>query len=449
MLNLDQTNRSYTLDYKIANKYRIKDASINFMALKKWYDFVKYTPFFCVKKWKWQKYYYVPSCNNLSLIPKSFDRSSLNIDLKEHQSSVLSFCHDVLKIGRSGLVISWEWTGKTIMMLQLALTSQHKTIIVVPSVAISEWFKKTRERFWPTNRKISFVTAWSYNYAVDNDIVVMTHVSFNMLYDIVNKNYWMLIIDECDLLPKTRIEQLIMRAGNYFGFTATPKRKEFWIEWFQMLFGPSINTNIQSLPVTVYKYLYEHDYTYDDFVKYCSDIASDSPEVYRRLTCNNSDRTSKLHDIIQKTKHTKYIIFSDRSQHIQDIITFLQSKWYHNIFQLDWSTNKKKFFESIAGLDNYIIVANTRSGWRWFDLPSIECWILFTSTSWENTVRQSSWRSRREDWNKTIWYYVDFVDKYTIEWSKPKYLWRYERKKVYTTMWRPIIDLQLNSIFDD
>lgn len=324
---------------------------------------------------------------------------------------------------RSTLIVSGEWTGKTRMMLNAIGAIWLRACIVVPNRTIAKWIVGTFKDYFDT----AILTSKS---TVLPEIAVVVHASFNIIWEKLSMNYPILFIDEAHKIPPKRRTQINCRKGKFIVWrTATPKRKEFYEEWFKMLFGELYNCWATSLPITVLKFEYSYNYSLEEYKTANEWLSPASPELYRRLYGNNQDRNKKLLYIIsslQKIWYKRIIIFTDRDNHIENI-----HKAIPLAIIISGKTNHKEFRDYVDSHEEYIIIGSHWCVGEWFDLPALEVWILFMSTSWNNTVRQTSGRARRFGEWKELSLYVDFVDKMTIMWSKPKVLWRSQRNKVY------------------
>jgi superfamily II DNA or RNA helicase len=270
----------------------------------------------------------------------------------------------------------------------------------------------------------------------------VTGASFNNIFEHVNVMYDTIICDEGHHLSSKRKDQLNMRRWDFICMlTATPERKEYWQEWFKIYLGNIHDTEKQALPVKVITYEYDHDYTVDEVIKAQDGLSPESPELYRRLYCYNPDRVDHLKQILLHLKivlwFKKIIVFTDRTAHIDLIQSIIPGT-----IRLTWTENKTKFLEEIANKDEYLIVAMSQCAGEWFDLPELECWILFMSTSWNNTIDQTAGRIRRFSWDKETAYYIDFIDNLRIMWWKKKKLWRYERSRIYKKKGRDVVPFE-------
>jgi len=323
------------------------------------------------------------------------------------------------------------------MIMGIIYAIHHRTVIVVPNTLIGKWLQ---DKLW-VMLDARFMTAAQFRKIAFTDIpdvLIVTGASFNNIFNQINDIYDTIICDEGHHLSAKRKDQLNFRKGDFICMlTATPERKEYGQEWFEMYLGNIHDTERQALPVKVMTYEYDHDYTVDEVLKAQDGLSPESPELYRRLYCYNPDRIEHLKKIlshlIDSLWFKKIIIFTDRTAHIDLIQSIIP-----NTIRLTGAEDKTKFLEEIANKDEYLIVAMSQCAGEWFDLPELECWILFMSTSWNNTIDQTAGRIRRFSWDKQVAYYIDFIDILRIMWWKKKKLWRYERSRIYKNKGREV-----------
>lgn len=362
-------------------------------------------------------------------------------DLLDRQKKVVNqIRHDK---PRSCMIVAWTWCGKSYIIAWIIALTKWRTIIVVPSIAIANWLLEKLS----TYSNSVFFAQWKEVAETDADIVICHHQTFNKYYDQINWKFDVLIQDEQHHLSKKRMEQYCKwKWWLIYWTTATPIRKEFDSKWFRLFYWKLYETWVQALPIKVYRYIYTHDYNWDDVDKASEWLAPDSNEIFRRLIINNNDRYNKLVDLLKRLDlmwYKKYIIFSDRVNHIEKTLDILNANWYNAIWYY-WATKKSEAEAIIKSLDKFVIVWHPASCWEWFDIPSIEVSILFTSTWREWIVQQMAWRARRYSGEKKEWILVDFADKLSIMWGKQKTLSLSERMKIYRKSWWDVIDLNTN-----
>jgi hypothetical protein len=319
------------------------------------------------------------------------------------------------------------------IILGILSTFRKRTLIIVPSTII--WL--SLQKIISTYCDCKFMTADEYRKVITKpNVLVMNWASYNKVRQ--NLDYSHIVTDEFHHLSLNRISQYNQFKWDFIVWlTATPERKEFWVDWFRMFIWNVYDTNKQSLPVRILKYQFDYNYSIEESMKAQKWLAPDSPEFYRRLYWNNDTRNLHLKNIIDKLKakwFRRMIIFTDRLDHVERI-----SKVISPTFILTWETNKQKFLDDVGKVDDYIILAMSSCAWEWMSINNLECWILFLSTSWNNTIDQLAGRMRRYDWNKENAYMIDFIDNIQIAWSKTKKLWWYGRQNIYKLKWRDVL----------
>lgn len=251
-----------------------------------------------------------------------------------------------------------------------------------------------------------------------------------------NNNYFVedVLVHNCHHLPTKRIEQICKwKGGLIYWLSATPIRKEFGREWVEKIFGKIYNTGLTSLPVKVLIHKFRYDYDAQELEEASDWLAPDSNEIFRRLVINNEKRYTELLKILDKLDaewYTKYIVFSDRVEHLETIIELLKENWRNPIWYY-WASNKAESETKIKSSDKYVIVWHPTSCGEGFDVPELEVSILFTSTGREWAVRQMAWRAKRFSGEKKEWILVDFVDQLSIMGGKIKSLSFSNRMKIY------------------
>ena len=439
MLKFDEYWRAYTESYEFARTVKVEDKRPT-QYIKdpnvRQYKQIHWSWIYLYTKHQW-KYYLPPSyCtfnNNWNRTPLSFEFSDMWITLHDYQENATQFVVQQFDSGnRSAMVISWTWSWKTLTMLSIIKELWLSTILVVPTTTIAKWVKETFEKVIDVR-----IQKWAKKIELWL-VTIMTHQTFNRIYDEINGKIDLLLCDELHHIPQKRIDQFNLWKWKFVCWvTATPKRKEFWIEWFKKILGNIYDTKKQALPIKVLYYDYNYSYNQKETQKAMQWLSPDSPEILRRLVINNDDRTQKLTLIIKYMMNLwkkRFIIFTDRVEHIKKMYEEL-SQHFDNVYEYYSETDKDKVIDSY---DEWIIIGNIQCCWEWFNIPSLEVWILFVSTQRSNTVEQAVWRVRRYYWDKTHWILVDFIDELQIGVWKKKVLWWYARKKIYNEQWREV-----------
>lgn len=390
--------------------------------------------------WLWVKFYvYDKDTNTYHLPPSAWKKilqDDVMINYSMQTSDLMDYQIDIIKKirddnMRSWFIVSWTGTGKSYMLSGLIALNKKKTLIVVPNISIARWLLKKLSK-WSSS---IFLAQWAkILWAEKYDIVICHHTTFNTHYEYLNGKYCQLIIDEWHHLPTKRIIQINKRKWTFvYWLSATPIRKEFGVEWIEKIFWKIYDTWVQALAVKVFIHKFRYNYDETELEQASNGLAPDSNEIFRRLVTWNKKRYEELIKILDQLKliwYTKYIIFSDRVKHIETIMRYLKENGYNPVWYY-WASNKDESEKEIKALDEYVIVWHPTSCGEWFDVPSIEVSILFTSTGREAIIEQMAWRARRYDSNKKEWILVDFVDQLSIMGGKTKSLSFSKRIKVY------------------
>lgn len=435
MIRIDEYWRATTQVFWIADEYKVEDErDIYVMKVP---ESVKQR---MLATGLWVRLYvYDKNTSTYRLPPSAWKRifaKETTISFSMKSSELKDYQLDVLKMirqdnVRSAFIESWTWTGKSYILWWLIALNKKKTLIVVPNISIARWlFDKLSQ--WSS--KIMLAQWKNIIWAEANDIVICHHTTFNTHYEYINGKYDVLILDEWHHLPVKRIKQInFWKWWAIYWLSATPIRKEFWRKGVWIIFWKLYNTWVEALPIKVLVHKFRYDYDQEELQKASDWLAPDSIEIFRRLIINNEKRYQELMKILTDLDakwYKKYIIFSDRVDHIETIMRMLTASW-RNVVWYYWASNKDESETKIKTSDKYVIVWHPTSCWEWFDVPDIEVAILFTSTGWEGAISQMAWRARRYAWEKKEWILVDFVDQMSIMGGKTKSLSFGKRMKVY------------------
>ena len=427
---------AYTRSLQEAQKYRVEDQ--------------RDTAKFCKDERKrarlmanWSRINMYTKVDNYYLLPiaehrgrqrhKEFNFDLHDITLHEHQSLMVDFVDKTYKSwSKSAFIIAGTGTGKTYWMLAIASHLGMTTVIVSPNSTVSQLIFDDFSKYVDTK-----IIKWSKNVELTK-VNIMTHQTFNKIYDQINWKVWLLLMDEAHHIPTKRVEQINKWKWAFVCWlTATAIRKEFWVEGFEMLFWSILDTETEALPMKLFYHDFRYDYNQDEFLDASEWLAPDSPELYRRLVISNELRNEELVNIIDKfiSNGKKYfIVFSDRVEHIINTSNYLKEH-FANVWEYRWDSDKERVIREFNKMGWGIIVWNLQSCWEWFNIKKLEVGILYVSTQRTVTCEQAAGRVRRSYWDKTHGIFVDFVDNISFNWSKTKKLWRYERKKIYAKKW--------------
>ena len=372
-----------------------------------------------------------------------------DIMLLDKQNDALDYVKGLVsQWEKSCMIVSETATGKSYLLMATAFAINKPTVIVAPRKGILAWLY---EKF----HKLADIRAMKSSEvnAIDPDdlpaVLLISAASFNKCYDRLNENYDVLLLDEVHRTNENRVSQINKRCGIFVMWVSgTPQRKEFWIEWFEMLFKNIYHTWLKSLDAKILTYEFYYDYSIEEVEAATEWLPPTHPEIYRRLYIPNEERTQRLVNIIRNLKYgenwfKRMIIFTDRTDHINRIYEKLC--WIYDkdkIIIMDGKNNIEEAIAKANSVDEYIIVWQMASSGEWVDITNLEIWILFQSTRWINTIEQAIWRMKRKYKWKELAYFVDFIDSMRLNWSKKKKLWRYDRKAIYKKQWYEVIKLK-------
>lgn len=434
---IDKYWRNTTTDKWVAMRYRVVDNNDTSKFTKHKFDYVKYINMF----YKWTDCYYLPPSVWIfkQITRPIYMKPWVSFQLRDHQQDVINFVREqIQQWRRSCFIESATWSGKTYMLLWICNLIWWRAIIGVPTKAIWNQIVETISQYYH---------CWWYKEWCDFDVAVVCHKTLNIKYDDIANTFDVLLLDELHNLPKKRIQQIVLRKWSFvFWCTATPIRKEFGIEWFKMLLWWYFNTWVKTLPVHVFGIHSRINISISEYNEQLGDLPQESPEILRRIIINNTSRNEMIVRLIKRLRSiwlTKVIFFSDRTQHLEILSSLIGDESI--LFYGKSDIVKAK--ERVLTLEKYVILGNIKTCWEWFDLPELQCWILWVSTSWVKSIIQMAWRMVRPSWNKTCAYFIDIFDTLTVWQSRPKPLGHYQRRKIYREMGRSINDISLLPTF--
>jgi superfamily II DNA or RNA helicase len=132
------------------------------------------------------------------------------------------------------------------------------------------------------------------------------------------------------------------------------------------------------------------------------------------------------------------MVFVDRRTYIERL-----QKEFPKALVIHWDSDKEKVIEEAKSKDEFLLLGMVSASWEWFDVPSIQCWVLFYSTSWKGSIEQMVGRSRRFYWDKKYGYRVDFQDYGRVGSNEyAKNFWASNRMKIYKENKREIFNWQ-------
>ena len=409
-MQYDMYGRPFVESIKEAREYRILDRSPNWAAMSGWQVYQKRVNLFYKAE---KNLYYMPpryrKGRETSTDNKIKQKKEI-FELREGQKKSVEFVKN--NPWYSLLIDSMVGTGKTVQMLGIVDMYKCKTIITAPSKAICAGIKNTFEPYFDVE-----VLTWTgirKRIGKNNlpDIIVCHRQTAVNCWDLINDwGYELLLNDEQHHLSDGMkyICNTFKGKLGIVGFTWTPFRKEMEKEDFYHYFNDIYGTGLASLPVRVGTYTYKHDYSTEDYIKATEWINPESPEVFRNLLINNDERVEELKKVIKdlyfKKRFKRIMIFVDRRSYIERL-----QKEFPKALVIHWDTNKEKVIEEAKSRDEFLLLGMVSASWEWFDVPSIQCWVLFYSTSWKGSIEQMVGRARRFNWDKEYGYRVDFQD---------------------------------------
>lgn len=445
---MQQTNDGtyFTLDRNEAYKYRFEDKSPNRWAKVSGQVYVKYVKLFHFDK-KERKYWLPPVTwwNGKAMM---WFGQQIYVEpimkLWEWQQKTVDYCSRAFwQWVSSILIVSETATGKSIQMLGLIAKFKCKTLIVVPSDAIWRWIEEKLSPYCEAKYLDGSKIRKAFDKQEMPDVLITHRQSAVNCWDIINWSYDLMLNDEQHHLS----DGMKMMCNTWKGrwiiwLTWTPFRKEMEKEDFLLYFQKIYETWLKSLPVRVLTHRYTHMYTMEDYIKASEWLEPESPEVLRRLVNANDDKIFDLQKVIKilyrECWFKKIMVFVDRleyQKHIKELV-------FPNAILINWETDKEKVLDELKELDEFLILWMVSASGEWFDVPWIECWVLFFSTAWAGSIEQMVGRAKRFSEWKEYAYRVDIQERSKIEPDQWKGFWQWERMKFYKERGWPVMRLE-------
>ncbi len=426
------TWNTYTTDKYEAYKYRFESREENFYAKNSGVSYTKYV-----------KLYYYDKDSRVFWLPPITRRNKKSkvhpIDVKEimplrdlQKKTVDEVSNMIEEWKESVLVISEVGTWKSYQWLGFIKHFSRRTLVIVPNKAIGEWRVDKLKDYCDCAFMDGNLFRKENRFP---DVLVMHRQSVVNCWEHINWYYDLMVIDEAHHLSDTM--KMLCNTWKWFSLiwlSWTPERREMDTDDFKKYYKCLYETGLKSLPVRVLTYKYHHVYSINDMVKASEWYNPESVEVLKNLVNNNNDRYLHLKNIIKdlysKCWLKKFIIFVDRIK-AQEKVKELFPKAYI----INWDSDKKKVIEEVKNKDEFLIIGMVTASWEGFDIPSIQCWVLFYSTDYPVTLTQMIWRSKRFNWDKDCAYWVDFQHTAKIEPNTYKNFGSKKRMEWYNAQW--------------
>ena len=299
------------------------------------------------------------------------------------------------------LVCSWTWTGKTRIMLGLALRSTKPCIFIMPTLEICKNLINSMSTPWT-------LVQWTMK-SIPEWHLVMHQKTFKLNAKQLNWKY-NLILDEVHHSSKDLRDLLIQRHWAIMWVTATPSRDEFEEEWFKLFFGHIHKTWLESLPVKVTcikrktSYPIPDDAQTIDFRLYTQLIQNDAD--YRR------DTVKLIHHMYEK--HKRVIVFYESVAEVETMKYILKDL---NLFVVtgDYRTiNNTSQHIKDNNINQFIIIWTKQCLTEWFDVPNLMVWIVTFHMGTDRVFYQMAWRVCRRYEGKTHWYLIYTSQRVTL-----------------------------------
>lgn len=436
---LDIYWRRYTYDIQEAKKHRLRDPTpINFLkwSAKKRAETHGLWVNLYTKHKDWETVYYLPNWVWKKRHKRNIQWDLWGVSFYDFQQKAINETVSLYeKWQRKAIIHADTWSGKTFITMGILAKLWIKAVIV-PSKKIL-----VKQLYNDYKDKADVWVQVGWGEIKNNQILIMTPTTFNMIYEKINGKYGVLAIDEAHNLPSKRIDQVNMRRGDFiFWLTATPVRSDMNLQGFVTFFENYIlveqtkKLKEKVLPAVVYQLEYRRDYTLNEVMKAQQWLWPDAPNFTQNLIENDHQKDDYVVDVCKMFANKwmgDIIVFTDRIEHCIRLTEKLSGVFDH-VYEFRWETDK-----------DYVVDQYNKTWWiivwlkacckEWFNIPKLQVGVLAMSSSWEWGVVQMIWRTRRQYGDKKYWFFVDIYDNIAIVWKKKrKKPWYYSRKKIYS-----------------
>ena len=372
-------------------------------------------------------------------------------ELRWWQKDLIKFAKRKSAMGGRSILIYWKpWVGKTTGICALLHFYHTPAVIVTPTKKIQQQFYTTLQNFFYKEDLSAPVASTLQDDGIGKNILILTYATFNKIYDRLNWHYPILVIDEAHNLPKSRIKQINEWKNCLLvvGASATPYRQELninWMKqyWWQILEVPDEEVKRYTLPVKVYHYIINLDYSIEEVIDKDIDLLQSKAD--RQLFYEDKRLYSFIQKIVDKLELEgikKILILTEQTKQVEYLLNNLKTK--KKLLRYDGKITDKQREEvekEFKELDEFVIVANEKAVKEWFDLPALEAGILAYPTKRRWAIEQAVWRVQRLYPGKEYWIWVDIDIRYRVWDSKPKVKSWYDRLKHYQSLWFEIINM--------
>jgi len=347
-----------------------------------------------------------------------------NITLYDYQKHWLESTH----AEDFGVIVSPPWSGKTVMALDLIARKQQRTLIVVHRQQLfDQWIERIQSFLWIMKKDIGQIK-WAKRKIGNKITVAMLQTLSKMDDEKIHKTFWTIIIDECHHIPaKTFREAITKFHSHYFyGFTATPKRKNNDEKLIYAYIWPIIS----EIHMEVNKQEEAHQIIVKETNLYVPfDYKIDNYETISKILVFDTQRNQQIiKDILWEVQQNKKIlVLTERKEHIDVLSLYLKREC--EVITLSWDDSQRMRTSKIKQIEDghfQVLIATWQLLGEGRDISNLQVLFLVYPFSFEGKLIQYIWRLQRNKTTNKIYDYRDNNIDYFEKLFKKRY--RYYRK---------------------
>lgn len=311
-----------------------------------------------------------------------------------------------LLMNNYGLLHASTWTGKTVMLCEIAHRIKRKTLIVVDALSRMTQMVDDIEKI--LGLKVPYIW-WTQkkSYVPDTDMITVLNIdSRDKVTNI--ESFGLIIFDEADryLQADARREWVGSLSPEYmYALTGTVTLNDVHNGVFKIYYWPKTEYLLKHYTPKYFQVVTDFEYQLDN-IKEFTKMKTALYEDERR-------NALILHTIVNTLGNRKGIVFCEYVEHSKVLVQALKDFGIeaHMIIGEVSPEEREAVRQRIKDSTKpTILVGSVKCIWRWFDLPELSVWYMTTAEKFNANIEQYIWRIvRKFPWKETCEWY-DFVD---------------------------------------
>jgi len=345
--------------------------------------------------------YYPSYANDSKRIPSASVIQPISWKLRDEQVDIVN---DLLKHRYAYWHIS-TWVGKTWIISEIITRLQQHTLVVVHSTsALTQMIADIKDIL-----NIDPYIIWNVSKKNKARFVSPIHIiNIHSLDKADLSSYGLIIYDEADkYLSSDNYRALLCKVSSYYQYAVT---------W---------TTKVNHYPDNVIDIFYGRKYSLIKKMMTPNYIQINTPfklasfkhfAHLKELLYSNEERNDFIIATTHKAMatHNKAIVFTEHIAHCETIADGFRKLWY-KVFMIIGAINedeRERIRQEITDHQGKcILVGSVKILGRWFNVPSLDLWVLTTAEKFDSNIEQYIGRILRASSWKTKCTFIDFVDK--------------------------------------